>query len=177
MELIRPDSVEERNDFMSLWSSFLLETYNQGGDVLPTMNNLAFFAQLVHTYSRNPSLGVACVAYHNDPRFPVAAGLWGVVSSTPILELRYGPVANGWGIYVLPAWRKSGVSKTIRAYCVRHLLRAGFHSVVGSTALKNEASYHSSVKFGFVPTHIQGLLDLNQFRELHTGSMEQGLQE
>lgn len=177
MKLIRPSTAEERTGFMSLWAQFLLETYNQGGDVIPSMNNLAFFSHLVLMYEKRPDLGIAVLAFNEDLEMPVGAGLWGVVSNPPVLELRHGPVANGWGIYVLPAWRKSGVSKAIRAYCVQQLLRAGFHSVVGSTALKNTASYESSVRFGFIPTHVQGFLDLNQFRELHTGSLEQGLQE
>lgn len=146
--------------FMHLWENFLEESFAKGGDLPPSPRNLIFFSDLYRNYRANWERGTIVFAIDGSLGPYAGVGLWGKGIGESPLEFRYDKIAQGWGIYVLPEYRGKGISKLIRVECVKQLLARDFQVVIGSAAMGNDASYFSSEKFGFRPTHTQGILHL-----------------
>lgn len=59
-------------------------------------------------------------------------------------------IAHGVGTYVLPDWRRQGISKALREAARFHCIRRGRTAVYGTAAEHNTAAIESVTRAGFV---------------------------
>lgn len=138
---IRRATRGDQEVFVELWQEYLQENYKTGGPLLPNGNNLNAFLRFFTAYTSNKQPGIVLLAAKDN-----AVLMWGAAPS--VFDSRYGRVAQGWGTYVRPEYRREGWSAKMRKVAMAELAPR-FDTVIGSGALPNEAGIESGVKAGF----------------------------
>lgn len=157
MAKVRVRKAKERDKglFRKLWQRFMEDNFEMDGLILPTKNNLDVANFYFDKYVSGEAEGIVLFVA-ND-----AVLMWGDDLSP--IETRLEKSAQGWGVYVAPERRRQGVSMVIREEGKKMLRNMGFTHVLGSTTEKNDPSYQSSVKVGFVEQPIRiGIMDLTK---------------
>lgn len=150
---VREAIERDKGLFRKLWGEFQKESHEMGHWVLPTKANLDVATFFFEQYTTKQAEGIV-LFIAND-----AVLMWGTDMSP--VETVFEKPAQGWGIYIKPERRREGLSLLIRDAGKEKLSSMGFTHVVGSTPHKNEASYQSSLKVGFVEQPLRiGVLTL-----------------
>lgn len=115
---------------------YLDERARDGSVVRATPANLEIYTRLFHAIAENPELGVCFYDIEEEP--PVwnvrALSLWG---PPMVLELSLGKVCQGQFTYVLPEYRRQGLSKAMYDFGLAELKRRGFTHFAGSVEAGN----------------------------------------
>lgn len=148
---------EDREDFRTLWSEYLLEHEKLGSDIMATPRSLGFFMQLFDSYVSGSLLGIALLARKGGE--PVGALIWGALPPAPFDRVDEGVVC-GWGAYTVPSYRRQGISRALRRRAIMDLYEGGATTVIGSALLTNTPGVESSRNVGFEPISFNGVVDL-----------------
>jgi len=166
---IRMASAKDAATWRSLWRGLALDQQRRGSDFVYSEKTLAFFEALFWSYVREERPGIVLLA-----GWDWGVLMWGAPLWEPPLDLRDGPVAQGWGTYVTPSLRRMGISKRLRIEAAAHLKEMGFARVTGSGVLPpglakriqeslgslENASLESGLGSGFVWESVQASLAL-----------------
>ncbi len=144
---VRRINADEGPEFLGLWFEYLKETKELGGEIIPSERTLIFFAEMVQTYTMEPTLGVALATVNGQKL--VGCLLWGALPPVPI-DTEFGKIAHGFGTYVLPSYRLKGLSAKMREAAKDLLAAEGFETVLGTAGKGNTAGLKSAPGAGFV---------------------------
>jgi GNAT superfamily N-acetyltransferase len=139
--------LSDRRHFMKLWKALLEEDLALGGDILPSEANLKQMMGLFTAYVNNMIPGVATVAKDGD----TIVGVTMCGQSPPQtfwLESPRGESATVWGDYVLPEYRRRGISQKMLSYTREVMVKEMCISYAYSTINRNEAAEKNAERFG-----------------------------
>ena len=129
---IRDIDLENPTEVLSfhvMWLAYLSHLHHHGGDILPTDRNLKFFIKLLYAYRRGELDGIAIMAWDGDK--PVGCTRAGALQRREQeLDLKHR-TAQGWGTYVVPAYREMRVAKRLRDRAIQLLRELPFDRVTG----------------------------------------------
>lgn len=146
--------------FRGLWRRYLEETFEAGGDILPSRKTCAFFDSIFQAYT-NLALDGVCLFADAHGIGPVGVLLWGEAGRPPF-DTRFGRVAHGWGTFVQREYRRSGLSKALRNEAKTQLYSKGFSVVTGSVNTLSVEASESVYSLGFRPTHANVVWNLKE---------------
>ena len=154
-QTVRRATPNDATLFQELWKEYLEDQAEKGGDIVPDPRSLRTFVQLFHKYTEGDLSGLVLLGARGN-----AVLMWG----DPVIELtlRFGRVAQGWGTYVRPEFRRKGISKQLRDLAVPALREAGFDAVLGTGLIGNEEGLINGVGYGFEIYAQQGVLRLKE---------------
>ena len=162
----------DRGAFSLLWAEYLAEHEKLGSDIRATDRSLEFFEALFDAYVRGALRGVVLVARWYDK--PVAVLMWGELPQSAFDRVNED-VANGWGAYTSPDYRRQGVSRRLRSRAIEEMVKQGITTVMGTVILTNLAGVESSRDIGFKPTVIVGDIDVQAHGAMTDGFYWEGL--
>lgn len=164
-ESIRLSTPNDGQRFLELWTEYLTEQYEAGGELVPSSSTLSTFMQLFRLYTQgeNPvgpsSRGTQGVVVFGAKENAVL--LWGATGVA--FDFRWGRTANGWGTYVRPKYREQGWSARMRECAGRYMRDAlGFEAVMGMATDDNKVGLETGIKAGFEIYGKQGVLRLRE---------------
>lgn len=158
--VVRSARHDELEDVLLLWLAMLGENFQIGGEIMPTPHNLDIYRGLMSAYLTGAAEGVVLVA-EQDERL-VGVLLWGQGGDNPF-DTRWGRCAMGWGVYVRPGARGTGLSTALRLEGRALLYGMGFDSVLGSAVDTNVAGIASGLGSGGFKRHgIVGVINLRE---------------
>lgn len=114
-----------------------------GADMLPTDKNAGILWNLGIKWA---SEGEPTLVYVMD-NAPIAYTLWGGLPNPIGIDYR-DRICSGLGTYVLPSYRKRGVSVALRAEAERQAKARGYNRVCG--VAYHEAGLVSALRAGFI---------------------------
>lgn len=131
---------EDLEDFLALWMEFLIDREKNGGDFVANDKALRYFETIFNLYVTGERKGVCLIAgsessiqrYYGKGRMGVT--LWGE-GPADYIDFARGPVAMGWGVYVRPEFRRTGLSLAMRELAADELRRLGFRRVTGGSTI------------------------------------------
>lgn len=168
---------KDRDDFLELWSEFLIVHEKLGSDIRASKRTLGVFGVLFDAYTEGVLVGVPLIARIDGK--PVAALLWGETPE-PDLDRVEDSEVFGWGSYTVPEHRRQGISRSLRERAIIELHQRGVRVATGTAILSNIAGVESSRSIGFKPTVILGKIDIaEEARKIRVrqafGDTEEGL--
>lgn len=122
--IIFPCTVDRKPALCDLLYLYLAEVQANGGDLLSTHRNVEYFAAMA---MEGGCVGDPCImGYINDVAvgFHISRGLPDVLDTTH-------RICHGYGTYVLPTYRKLGLSKELRNHAFEIALVAGYTRLEG----------------------------------------------
>lgn len=130
---IRKASRKDAATFRSLWAGVAMDQAQRGGNLVWEERTLsAFFEPLFWAYVNGERPGTVLIAGLEEPQGIL---MWGATLSPEVVTLRDGPVAHGWGVYVLSGFRGNGISRRLRKAGAKELKSQGFRRVYGTAIL------------------------------------------
>ena len=155
-----------------LWEEYLAEHEKLGSDIKATDRSLDFFGELFEAYIAGALRGTVLIAREYDK--PVAVLMWGQLPQGGFDRVNED-VANGWGAYTAPDYRRQGISRRLRLRAIEEMDLLGIEIVTGTAILTNLAGIESSRDIGFKPTVIVGDIDVQAHGEMTDGFYWEGL--
>lgn len=132
---IRRASRKDLSTFRSLWKGLVVDHARRGSSFGWQESALAaFYEPLFNAYTSGERKGVCLLA-----GLDLGVLLWGETLAPLPLPMRDGPVAQGWGTYVLPSHRGQKISEALRAAAGDCLRAQGFRRVFGTALLPKGA--------------------------------------
>ncbi|HKV13347.1 MAG TPA: GNAT family N-acetyltransferase [Thermoanaerobaculia bacterium] len=151
MSEVRLATMGDRRHFQRLAAEFAEEGVTPGMVAGPATE--AFFARLFVQYVYDlPETGAVAV---HPAGFCMAGGP--IPYDTP-----WGKTASGWGTYVRPEHRRSGLATALRDLVVLRLRELGFRAIIGATHIDNPAGPASVARFGWQPLGQSGVALLEE---------------
>lgn len=171
-----PIRVASRKDFATfgaLFRGLVIDQARRGGQIAAEERTFAaLYGPLFCAYVSGERPGVCLLAGLTEP---LGVLLWGAPLVPEAITLRDGPVAQGWGVYVAPAVRGTGISRALREHGARLLREQGFRRVTGTAVLpesvrkavqearpQEAAALESALGAGFVWEEVSGSLYLEE---------------
>jgi GNAT superfamily N-acetyltransferase len=156
--ILRFADYRDRPKFLKLWKSFMHEEQQLGSLVHPSDYNLRQHCQLFESYTGGSLFGLCVLAEVGEE--PV--GILMVGEDYPgglVLETDLGKSAQVWGVYVDPAYRKTGLAHRMQDFGLPETMKLGFDTVT-SMVLDSEAARANALNWGTKPyaTLIYGTL-------------------
>jgi GNAT superfamily N-acetyltransferase len=148
-DVVRPATPDDRIAFLQLAALYLREMEDAGTEVLATRKSLAFYGALFASYVEH---GNGIVLLVGDYAFSIAGGVEVDLANAqwPItLDTKFGKTAYGWGTYVRPQHRRSGVASRLRTELKLALRSLGFETLIGGVHVNNEQGMLSLMKSNF----------------------------
>lgn len=153
---VRLATFADKMIFMDLWERFAHDIRGNGYELLWTPRTARFFSGLFDQYVRHELDGVVLMAGR------VGTLCWGELAKEPPFDTTFGRTAYSLGSYVLPRYRRMGISARMRADAITRLRAMGFDSITGMARKENVAGYESALATGFVPHGTTGVLRLRE---------------
>jgi len=125
--MIRAWEEHDREALRPLVGDCLASTYDNGADLKPSAMNVAY---LIEFGLARAAAGDPCLLWEKDVGI-IAYTLWAEMANPLNLDFR-GKVCYGFGTYVLPNWRRRGISDQLRDAAEARAKLAGFVKVVGT---------------------------------------------
>lgn len=142
--MIRLATPEDEGVFRMLWMEYLEEAAkNPAVDLLPTEKNLEVLVGIFRGYVTAEQRGSVLMAWDGEPQGVI---MWGELPTG--LDSKYGDFFVGWGTYVRPRHRDTGVSKALREMAALHCKQLGAQRIVGSIPDDNKPSRTGFVSMG-----------------------------
>ena len=130
---IRVASAKDATTFRSFFKAFVIDQARRGGQIAGEDRTMAaLYEPLFWAYVNGERNGV-CLLAGIQP--VVGILLWGDTLAPSPIAFRDGPVAQGWGVYVEPSMRGTGISRRMRKAARKILRDMGFKRLVGSAVL------------------------------------------
>ena len=144
---VRKAEPSERGDFMRLWKQFIIEDLANGGDILPSERNLKQMVALWMLYESKELPGINVAAFDGDQLIGVT-----MTGQTPSgsfwLESPRGVSVTIWGEYVLPAYRRRGVSHKMLNLTLEYITKFEGIYFAYTTVQPNVAATSNALRFG-----------------------------
>lgn len=137
---IRHAIADDRPHFLRLWRAMLVEIEGYGSDIAVLDANLEMY--LAHFVAYCEGSGFGAVLLWDGPQgVPEGVAMAGeqIGTSFPTVS-KHGRLAEGWGGYVSPPYRKQGVLSTLQTAIGRAVGRMGFDAMVTHVHPGNDVS-------------------------------------
>jgi hypothetical protein len=160
--MFRNAQLEDRPVFIQLFTEYLEELKQYGGELEPDLETLRSARGLFDNYTNGDLAGV-CVLF--DPPGEGVQGFTLVGSSggIPMFPKRkFGKLATAWAIYLQPKWREKRIAQGIWLNTGKKLLALGFDTLIGDILVKNKVSQVACTGVGWEPHSVNYIRTLKE---------------